>query len=262
MENRLWTREEFMLILNLYTKIRYGQFSATNSEVKKYAHYLGRTPGAVAYKLVHFAGMDIAHKGRIKGLTNPGPKAIQIYSEFNENWDEMLFESEQLLAKYENKKVEEVTLGKDEIKKLNADILLGKNGEDVQRLVKTRVNQALFRKIIINNYSNSCAICGLDVQSLLVASHILKWSQSQSQRLNPENGLCLCNIHDKAFEIGYIGIRNDYQIVISKELGLSKEKETIKALFNRHENQKIILPDKFYPSINYLEEHFKSTFKK
>ena len=29
-----------------------------SAEVKKYAHYLGRTPGAVAYKLVHFAGMD------------------------------------------------------------------------------------------------------------------------------------------------------------------------------------------------------------
>jgi putative restriction endonuclease len=103
MEKRNWSREEFILVMNLYTKIPYGQFHASNSEVKKLATLLDRTPGAVAYKLVHFSGLDPYHKGRgIKGLANPGNNAIAIYDEFTKNWDEMLYESELLLAKYRN----------------------------------------------------------------------------------------------------------------------------------------------------------------
>lgn len=263
MDRKNWSREEFILAMNLYTKIRYGQFNARNSEVIKLAKLLDRTPGAVAYKLVHFSGLDPFHKNRgLKGLANPGNNAIEIYNEFKNNWDEMLYESEVLLAKYQNQTIEDVFLEKEELKKINADILLGKQGIDVQRIVKTRINQSLFRKVVINNYSNSCAICGLDIEGLLVASHILKWSDNQTQRLNPENGLCLCNIHDKAFEVGYIGIQNDYKIIISKELNQVKEKETFNALFKRHENKCINLPDKFYPNITFLEEHLSYTFKR
>lgn len=50
--------------MNLYTKIPYGQFHASNPEVKKLAVLLDRTPGAIAYKLVHFSGLDPFHKSR------------------------------------------------------------------------------------------------------------------------------------------------------------------------------------------------------
>jgi putative restriction endonuclease len=78
MDRNIWTREEFMVVMNLYTKIPYGQFNAKNSEVIKLANLLNRTPGAVAYKLVHFSGLDPYHKNRgIKGLSNPGNNAIK-----------------------------------------------------------------------------------------------------------------------------------------------------------------------------------------
>ena len=141
------------------------------------------------------------------------------------------------------------------------DILKSKKGLDKERWVKTRVNQSLFRKITLNNYSNSCAICGLNIDGLLVASHILKWSENQNERLNPENGLCLSSIHDKAFELGYIGITGDYIIKISEELATVSE-ETYVAMFSRHQNQKIIMPDKFYPNPTFLDSHFQSTFRK
>lgn len=262
MKRIYWTRDEFILVMNLYTKIRYGQFNNRNAEVIRLANLIGKTPGAVAYKLVHLSSQDPYHKNRgIKGLDNPGKNAIEIYKEFSANWDEMLYESEVLLAKYQNKTIEEVYFETEEVNKINSNILIGKNGSDVQRLVKARVNQSLFRKVIVANYSNTCAICGLDIEKLLVASHILKWSENQSQRLNPENGLCLCNIHDKAFEEGYIGIQNDYSIKISDKLRSMKEKNTFEALFKRHENKSIILPDKFYPNILFLEQHLNSRFK-
>lgn len=256
-----WTKDELMLVMNLYTKLRYGQFNYRTLEVIKLAELIGKTPGAVAFKLVHLSRQDPKHKDRVKGLANPGKNAIEMYNEFANNWDEMLYQSEVLLAKYQNKNVEEITLNQEEIKEIQKDILSGKIGKDIERVVKTRVNQSLFRKVVINNYSNSCAVCGLSIQNLLVASHILKWSESHHNRLNPENGLCLCNIHDRAFELGYIGIKSDYSILISNELKQIREKETFSSLFGRHEHQSILLPDKFYPNITFLETHLKNSFR-
>lgn len=259
MGRRLWTREEFMLVMNLYTKIRYGQFNNRNSEVIKLAELIDKTPGAVAYKLVHLSSQDPYHQNRgIKGLANPGKNAIEIYRDFQENWDEMLYQSEVLLAKYKNKTIEQEY---SEWEDADLEILKNKKGIDKERLVKTRVNQSLFRRIITNNYSNSCSVCNLNIDKLLVASHILKWSENQKERLNPENGLCLCNIHDKAFELGYLGITSDYKVNISEELATISE-DTYFAMFKRHQNQKIIMPDKFYPNPSFLDNHFQSTFRK
>ena len=260
MNRSKWTRDEFMLVMNLYTKLRYGQFNNQNAEVIKLAELIGKTPGAVAFKLVHLSRQDPIHKFRVKGLANSGKNAIEIYNEFSNNWDEMLFESEVLLAKFQNKRVEEIALEKKEFEEIELNVLYGKEGIDIARLVKTRVNQSLFRKVVLNNYSNCCAICNLNVQSLLVSSHIIKWSSNQENRLNPENGLCLCSIHDRAFELGYVGIRRSYEISISKSLDQIQDKETYQLFFKRHENRSINLPDKFYPNPEFLEHHYRNTY--
>ena len=134
--------------------------------------------------IVHLSSQDPYHQNRgIKGLANPGKNAIEIYSDFQENWDEMLYQSEVLLAKYKNKTIEQEY---SEWEDADLEILKNKKGIDKERLVKTRVNQSLFRRIITNNYSNSCSVCNLNIDKLLVASHILKWSENQKERLNPE----------------------------------------------------------------------------
>lgn len=259
MSRTLWTREEFMLVMNLYTKIRYGQFNNRNPEVIELAKLINKTPGAVAYKLVHLSSQDPFHRNRgIKGLANPGRNAIAIYKEFQENWDEMLYQSEVLLAKYKNKTIEQEY---SEWEDADLEFLNEKEGLDKKRLVKTRVNQSLFRRIILNNYSNTCVVCSLNIKQLLLASHILKWSENQKERLNPENGLCLCSIHDRSFELGYIGITADYRLHISEELSSISE-ETYFALFKRHHNQMMIMPDKFYPNPSFLDTHYQITFRK
>jgi len=262
MERRIWSREEFMLVMNLYTKIPYGQFHAKNAEVIQLANILNRTPGAVAYKLVHFASLDPYHLARgIKGLGNPGNNAINIFNEFQAHWDKLLYESELLLIKYQNKTIEEEYLSQDEIKEYRDIDLRQKEGFDIKRMIKTRVNQGLFRKVIIGNYFHTCAVCGVNIPDLLVASHILKWSNNKEERLNPENGICLCNLHDKAFEMGYLGIMPNYKIIISNEVDIISDKTTQDALFKRHHNHEIILPDKYYPNKNFLDLHFQQSFK-
>ena len=261
MDRQLWSRDEFILVMNLYTKIRYGQFNANNSEVKKLASLIGKTPGAVAYKLVHFAGLDPFHKERgIKGLANPGKKAVDIYNEFQENWNEMLYESEVLLAKKQNTTVEKIFFSEQEFETIEKNIIGEKKGLDVKRLVKTRVNQALFREIVTNNYSNTCAICGINLPQLIIASHILKWSDHENERLNPTNGICFCNTHDKAFELGLIGINAGYEILISKKLNEISDKKTLQVVFQRHEKTQLIMPDKYFPNKDFLDIHYQKRF--
>lgn len=256
MKRELWTRDEFILVMNLYTKIRYGQFNTNNSEVQKLASLIGKSPGAVAYKLVHFAGLDPFHKERgIKGLANPGKKAIEIYNDFQGNWNEMLYESEVLLANYKKTTIENIFFSENELAKIKE-----KEGIDVKRFVKTRINQTLFRKIVMNNYANTCAICGINLPELVIASHILKWSENEKERLNPSNGICFCSTHDRAFELGLMGINSEYKILFSNELDKISNKNTLEYVFHRHNNTSIIMPDKYFPNKDFLAIHFQERF--
>ena len=77
------------------------------------------------------------------------------------------------------------------------------------REVKTRVNQNVFRKIVLANYNGKCALTGIDISELLVACHIIPWSENEQERLNPENGICLSSLYDKAFDKGLIIYRRE-----------------------------------------------------
>jgi putative restriction endonuclease len=89
-------------------------------------------------------------------------------------------------------------------------------GRDILRQVKTRVNQSVFRQIVMANFSGKCAITGIDVPELLFASHIVPWGENEQERLNPENGICLSALYDKAFDAGLIGVSKDYKILLIK----------------------------------------------
>ena len=193
-------------------------------------------------------------------MANPGNNAKIIYNEFRDNWNDMLFQSEKLLYEYQHKNIENSFLSEIESNEQNLKKLSKKTGDDIKRILKTRVNQSLFRQVILGNYFHSCSVCGLNISSLLVASHILKWSDNKQERLNPQNGICLCSIHDKAFELGYLGILPNYKIRLSDKLSKITDKNTFDALFYRHQNNSIKLPDKYYPNPVFLEKHFSSNF--
>jgi putative restriction endonuclease len=87
------------------------------------------------------------------------------------------------------------------------------------------------------------------------------WAQDNKNRLNPHNGLCLNSIHDKAFDKGFITITSDYKIKVSKAFDEFKKDNSVLDFFLKYENQPIILPDKFLPSKDFLEYHYKNIFK-
>jgi len=86
--------------------------------------------------------------------------------------------------------------------------------------------------------------------------------KNTKERLNPKNGICLNSIHDKAFDKGLITITTDFKVKLSDTI-LKKKKDTnIQKYFIDYEDQPIILPERFIPSVEFLEYHHRNIFNK
>jgi putative restriction endonuclease len=246
---KLWTKDELTLAINLYCKLPFGKLHSRNEEIRKLAEIIGRTPSSIALKLVNFASFDPTLKERgIKGASNASKLDKQVWNEFYNNWDAALIESVRLLAKVQHTTIEKIN---------NIDIKdLQKEGLDKERLIKTRVNQLFFRTMILATYDSTCCMTGINNTELLIASHIVPWSKDQKNRLNPTNGLCLNALHDKAFDKGLITISaKDYTIRVSSKFKKKATAESIDYNFLKLEGRQINLPDKFLPAKEQLKIH-------
>lgn len=254
-ERKLWTRDELILALNLYLKLPFGKLHSGTPEIIHLANILGRTAGSIAMRLNNFASVDPYHQQRGIGGLPGGRKQVEpIWTEFINNKDALLFESERILAEKEHTSIENKFV--DELK--GTEHL---KGEYKLREVKTRVNQNVFRQIVIANYSGRCAITGIDIPDLLLASHIIPWSRSEEERLNPENGICLSPLYDRAYDKGYIGINEKFEILLSPELKQKQKEEYHTKYFASLAGTKIIMPKKYYPKKEFLQFHMEEVFR-
>lgn len=242
-ERKPWTREELILAINLYCKTPFGRIHIRNPEIIDLAHKLGRTPGSVSYKLANFASIDPSIDR--KGAANVSRLDRKVWHEFLENWDEMSFESEMMMAKLKKAKPTETEVVND---------YSLKTGDTRQSLVKIRVNQQFFRKMVMASYDETCCITGINNPELLVASHIVPWAIDQKNRLNPMNGLCLNALHDRAFDKGLITIDGDFKVMVSRKV---RHK-----LISQFDQQPIKLPRRFIPAQEFLEFHRQSVFQR
>ncbi len=251
---KLWTREELLLAINLYCKLPFGRLHRSNPEVIHLANLIGRTPNSVAYKLVNFASLDPSLKARgIKGAPNASKLDGIIWNEFFNNWDILPFESEKLLANFEHTTVEQ----------LNhiPEIELPKEGRTREQIVKVRVNQSFFRSSIMASYNNTCCITGIQQAEFLIAGHIKPWSIDEKNRLNPQNGIAINALHDKAFETGLMTITTNFKIKIAPVLFKKRKSKSIEDYFLKLDKQDIILPSRFLPDIEFLKYHNDVRFK-
>ncbi len=66
---------------------------------------------------------------------------------------------------------------------------------------RNRPNQVRFAYDVFKRYGHECAVCGLSIQGLLQAAHLLSKKRKGSD--DPRNGLPLCANHHLAFDRGY-----------------------------------------------------------
>ena len=252
----LWTKEELILAFNLYLKLPFGKMHKHTPEIIELANLLGRTPSSIGMRLGNFASIDPFHQQRGDGGLKGGMNQVKpIWDEFFHNQEELVFLSEKILAEKENTSIEY------KYEDLLFD-LKDLKGETVLREVKARVNQSVFRQMVLSNYSTKCAITGIDLPELLLASHIMPWSKNEEHRLNPENGICLSALYDKAYDKGIIGINKNYEIILSTTLKKKKETLFFKNYFASIENLKINQPIKYLPRKDFLEYHLDTIFLK
>lgn len=257
MANNLWTRDEMILVLNLYLKMPFGKMYKGNADVVKMAHLIGRTPGAVALRLVNFASYDPQLKQRgISGMSHGGKKCEEYWNEFVDDQEKLLYESERILAQYEGTSIEKKF--EKELKDIPSDIV----GETKIRQVKTRVNQNVFRQIVLANYDYKCALTGIDIPELLVASHIIPWSEKKEERLNPRNGICLSSLYDRAFDQGLISFDESSKVLFSTRLSSNVGKEYFDKYFNPIRNKALAEAKKYTINSTFLEWHRDCIFNK
>ena len=95
-------------------------------------------------------------------------------------------------------------------------------------VVKQRVGQGLFKDLLKNKYGCKCALCNITTESMLVASHIKKWSDcaNDAERLNDNNGLLLCAHHDALFDKHLITFdEHTGNLIVSPTLSATEQTE-------------------------------------
>lgn len=248
MARRNWTREETIVAFNVYCKIPFKKSSKTHPTIIKYAKIIGRTPSALNMKIGNFGRLDpeLKKKG-ITGLINGSKLEEEIWDEFQGNWSGLAYESEHLIAKFQNidfpKKSTQFPEGRDKL-----------------RATKTRINQSFFRSTILSSYNLQCCITGISIPELLIASHIKPWSVDIENRTNPHNGLCLNSLHDKAFDKGFITVNPNFTIQVSQKL-YDNQSEISRKYFTDYHNKKIIKPERFLPNKEFLDYHINNIFQ-
>lgn len=227
-----WTRDQLLLALNLYHQTPFGKQHSSYPPIVELANQIGRTPSAVAMKLSNFTFLDPAENG--KGLSGASRNDRSIWEESYGELEALAEASEPLIE------------GKEHTPVVTTEI-------DAQ--VKQRRHQSFFRKAVLGSYGNRCCISGMSIPKLLRASHIVPWSVSEENRLNPSNGLCLAGTYDLAFDQFLITFDEQNRLLIGNTLKEESEDKAVVKTFLDRAGQSLLLPEKNLPRREFLAWH-------
>ncbi len=274
-----WTRSELLVLMNLYAKIPFGQFDQSNPVLMDIADRMGRTPGSVAMKLSNLASLDPVLQARgIKGLTGASALDRAVWEDFQLEPDAHAVESEHLLSELMGMGSLDVDVVPE--RGIRPDHTEGPT--ESEALLKVRRGQAYFRQVVLNAYGGRCAVTGLAVRELLVASHIVPWAVNpdllprmkeimvrmvpptiHAHRLDVRNGIALNGLHDRAFDRGFITFDKKLRMVCCKELRGRFNETEVARNFKVYEGKPLHVPEGFEgPNLDYLAWHREWEFRK
>lgn len=244
-----WTREQLLVAFTLYSQIPFGRMDSKNRDIIHYAKLIGRTPSALAMKLLNLASLDpfITESGR-SGLKGASNADRALWEEMKQNTEEFVQQCQLAMEQLETP-----------ITSLQDVSAPDYSGRERVSIVKARVDQQIFRKNVLGAYEYRCCLTELEEPALLIASHINPWSHDVEQRLNPSNGLCLSSLHDKAFDRGLITFNEHLELVLSPRI--KKLKSAISDLnFAQYEGKTIRSSKSYPPDAQQLAYHRQHIF--
>lgn len=210
---------------------------------------MGRSASSVALKLVNLASLDpqIVASGRA-GMRNASAQDRMLWRELLEDWDHVAM---QAASEYERLATSNGLSPDSDIAESMNDF----EGRTRVAAVELRVNQARFRKAVLASYDATCCISGLRHPGLVIASHIVPWSEDKKNRLNPQNGLCLSALHDRAYDQGLLTVMPDFTVRVSQELSSQQRTDFAASALLRFDGQRITMPERFTPNPSFLAAH-------
>jgi len=238
--NKPWTEEELVAVLSLYCQLPFGQMHNRKPAVVELSKSLKRTPSSVALKLVNFASLDPALRQRgIRGMSNASRLDRKVWDDYYAKWP---------------------ALAEVVASERAGELVWGERLTTKERLVQTRVGQGFFRNTVLAAYEGTCCITGIKTAALLRASHIVPWSVSEKQRVDPTNGLCLNVLHDAAFDRGLIGFDSELRVQISTAAQRDMPNDVFDNFFGQYKGAVVRSPLRFKPNPKALIYHFENVF--
>lgn len=117
--------------------------------------------------------------------------------------------------------------------------------------------QDALRKDLLNVYGGRCAVCDTRLRPLLVASHIIPWSQDPENRCNPRNAILLCKTHDAMFEAGWLVIQEDLKVRIDLPVDVDPGSDVSAFLEQSTSSSIQIQRDQYQPAPEFLRWRIK-----
>jgi putative restriction endonuclease len=248
-----WTRDQQLIALRLYMGTQFGKLHRGNPEIIALAGRIGRTPDALAMKACNFASLDSAFREtNRKGLSGASESDRAIWQEFAGNSERVAAEAEEAFARLDPERA-----AQDE-----AEVRIPSGETDVSRMIRARRVQSFFRAAVLTSYAGRCAISGLAVPELLVASHIIPWSDSVERRADPTNGLCLNALFDRAFDRGFITVDADFRVVVTRRLRDAADAAELGCSLREAEGRRLQAPHRFAPSPVAFQHHRERIFQR
>lgn len=282
-----WSYEQTLAAFGLYMMLNQQQRNDKNNpHTAQLAIGLERTVGSVYMKLMNLRAHDPNERARgVSGLAHSGKLEMQIWQEYQEQGDMMLI----LALKSYVSFIEKVPLPtQNSLTRRNThtssapqkslveettSLLIGALepattpgqqqttaplGSEHETTALSRVNQSYFRNALVANYHDTCCLTGINIDPLLIASHIKPWKVSTGfEKTNAANGLLLNAFHDKAFDRGYMTIDDDYRVHISSR---APHTDINDYWLYQFEGRHIALPSSNPPSHEFIEYHQKHVF--
>ena len=258
---RNWSWEEVTIALGLYAVTPASKISGKNKAIQELAVLLGRTPGAVSYKLSNLLDLDKHRQGGPKGFGNSSKTDKEIMYKFSADGDPGNLKLDLLhdtLAELCTNRSSPFYIPHN-LQKLRESLIIEEPpaGVEIFRLMKARVNQSYFRSSVLANCEDRCVTTECNIPSLLEAAHILPWTVSREARMEISNGISLIPLFHKAYDQNLIGITANGVVKVSKKLLLSGD-ELFRSFMSEVNDKKLHIEDYRTPiNRDYLSQRYQ-----
>lgn len=234
-----WTREEVIIAYALYCITPLSQINPSNKVIQQIASRIPHSVGSLVLRMKNFRFLD---PGAPAGLCHVAKMDIEIFEEFKNDWGALSLSAENStgLALFDSNAIHGA-----------------KSLSSLTDRSRTNRERAFFRKSVIAAYDNRCYISGCELPKMLVASHIKPFAacRNTSDRVNPQNGVCLNTFYDKAFDAGLLTILPTRQVLIAPSIKTSAHDEFTKRWLLDLDGQVLPQVKRFAPLKEFLEYH-------